>query len=97
MFLTEERILLFSLQYARRPIHIVGTPKAFGVPTIWMGLLAYCRENNKILSSVKNTIIGGSALSLSTLQEFDEVHDVNVIHAWGMTEMSSFLSYPMHE
>ena len=35
---------------------------AFGVPTIWMGLLAYCRENNKILSSVKNTIIGGSAL-----------------------------------
>ena len=61
---------------------------AFGVPTIWMGLLAYCRENNKVLSSVKNTIIGGSALSLSTLQEFDEVHDVNVIHAWGMTEMS---------
>ena len=61
---------------------------AFGVPTIWIGLLAYCRENNKILTSVKNTIIGGSALSLSTLQEFDEVHDVNVIHAWGMTEMS---------
>ena len=61
---------------------------AFGVPTIWMGLLAYCRDNNKILTSVKNTIIGGSALSLSTLQEFDEVHDVNVIHAWGMTEMS---------
>ena len=61
---------------------------AFGVPTIWMGLLAYCRDNNKILNSVKNTIIGGSALSLPTLQEFDEVHDVNVIHAWGMTEMS---------
>jgi len=61
---------------------------AFGVPTIWMGLLTYCRENNKILTSMKNTIIGGSALSLSTLQEFDEVHDVNVIQAWGMTEMS---------
>ena len=61
---------------------------AFGVPTIWMGLLAYCRDNNKVLTSVRNTIIGGSALSLPTLQEFDEVHDVNVIHAWGMTEMS---------
>ena len=61
---------------------------AFGVPTIWMGLLAYCRDNNKILDSVNNTIIGGSALSLSTLQEFDEVHNVNAIHAWGMTEMS---------
>ena len=45
-------------------------------------------HDNKILTSVKNTIIGGSALSLPTLQEFDEVHDVNVIHAWGMTEMS---------
>ena len=69
-------------------IHKEDVSLAFGVPTIWMGLLAYCRENNKILTSVKNTIIGGSALSLSTLQEFDEVHDVNVIHAWGMTEMS---------
>ena len=36
----------------------------------------------------QNTIIGGSALSLATLQEFDEVHNVNVIHAWGMTETS---------
>lgn len=60
----------------------------FGVPTVWMQLLAYCREHKKILSSVKNTIIGGSALSLAMLKEFDEVHDVNVIHAWGMTEMS---------
>jgi fatty-acyl-CoA synthase len=61
---------------------------AFGVPTIWMGLLNYCRENNKVLSSVKNTVIGGSALSLAILKEFDEVHDVNVIQGWGMTEMS---------
>ena len=61
---------------------------AFGVPTVWMGLLSYCRENNKILSSVRNTVIGGSALSLAILKEFDEVHDVNVIQGWGMTEMS---------
>ena len=61
---------------------------AFGVPTIWMGLLNYCRENNKVLSSVKNTVIGGSALSLAILKEFDEVHEVNVIQGWGMTEMS---------
>ena len=61
---------------------------AFGVPTVWMGLLSYCRDNNKILNSVKNTVIGGSALSLAILKEFDEVHDVNVIQGWGMTEMS---------
>ncbi len=61
---------------------------AFGVPTIWMGLLNYCRENNKTLTSVRNTVIGGAALSRSMLQEFDEAHDVNVIQGWGMTEMS---------
>ena len=61
---------------------------AAGVPTIWMQLLAYCRENNKKLTALKNTIIGGSALSLAILKEFDEFHDVNVVHAWGMTEMS---------
>ena len=61
---------------------------AFGVPTVWMQLLAYCRDNNKILSTVKNTIIGGSAVSLAMIKEFNEVHHVNVIHAWGMTEMS---------
>jgi len=61
---------------------------AFGVPTIWMGLLNYCRENNKTLTSVRNAVIGGSALSRSMLQEFDEAHDVNVIQGWGMTEMS---------
>jgi fatty-acyl-CoA synthase len=53
-----------------------------------MGLLAYCRDNNKILKTVRNTVIGGSALSLAILKEFDEVHDVNVIQGWGMTEMS---------
>ena len=56
---------------------------AFGVPTVWMGLLSYCRDNNKILNSVKNTVIGGSALSLAILKEFDEVHDVNVIQGLG--------------
>jgi fatty-acyl-CoA synthase len=53
-----------------------------------MGLLAYCRDNNKTLKTVRNTVIGGSALSLAILKEFDEVHDVNVIQGWGMTEMS---------
>ena len=61
---------------------------AFGVPTVWMQLLSYCRENQKLLSSVKRTIVGGSALSLPILKEFEEVHDVSVVHAWGMTEMS---------
>ena len=61
---------------------------AFGVPTVWMQLLNYCRENKKKLSCVNKTVVGGAALSLPILKEFEEKHNVTVIHAWGMTEMS---------
>ena len=61
---------------------------AFGVPTIWLGLLNYCKENNIKLESVKQTIIGGSAVPYSMIKQFDEEHDINVIQGWGMTETS---------
>jgi acyl-CoA synthetase (AMP-forming)/AMP-acid ligase II len=41
---------------------------AFGVPTIWMGLLAYCRDNNKILKTVRNTVIGGFSIITSNIK-----------------------------
>ena len=61
---------------------------AFGVPTIWLGLLNYCKENNIKLDSIKETIIGGSAVPYSMIKQFDEDHDVNVVQGWGMTETS---------
>ena len=61
---------------------------AFGVPTIWLGLLNYCKENNIKLDSIKETIIGGSAVPYSMNKQFDEDHDVNVVQGWGMTETS---------
>ena len=60
---------------------------AFGVPTIWLGLLN-CKENNIKLESIKETIIGGSAVPYSMIKQFDEDHDVNVVQGWGMTETS---------
>ena len=61
---------------------------AFGVPTIWLGLLNYCKENNIKLESVRQTIIGGSAVPYSMIKQFDEEHDINVVQGWGMTETS---------
>ena len=61
---------------------------AFGVPTIWLGLLGYCKENNIKLDTVKQTVIGGSAVPYSMIKQFDEEHDVNVVQGWGMTETS---------
>ena len=47
---------------------------AFGVPTIWLGLLNYCKENNITLDTVKQTVIGGSAVPYAMIKQFDEEH-----------------------
>lgn len=59
-----------------------------GVPTVWMGLLDYLRQQNKVLESVRNVVVGGSAAPLAMIKEFQERHDVFLMHAWGMTELS---------
>lgn len=86
------KIVMPGMQMEGQPLYELiekeNVTFAFGVPTIWMQLLGYCKENNLKLSSIKKTVIGGSALSLSLLKEFDEVHDVEVIQGWGMTETS---------
>ncbi|MFT6343901.1 MAG: fatty-acyl-CoA synthase [Paraglaciecola sp.] len=59
-----------------------------GVPTVWMMLLGYLKQNNKKFSTMKETIIGGSAVSRTMIETFRNNYGVDVIHAWGMTETS---------
>ena len=59
-----------------------------GVPTVWQGLLAYMEQNGLKFSSMKRTIIGGSACPPAMIRRFQETYGVHVLHAWGMTEMS---------
>ncbi|WP_295751741.1 3-(methylthio)propionyl-CoA ligase [Undibacterium sp.] len=59
-----------------------------GVPTIWLGLLNYVAQNNLRFSSFKRTVIGGSACPPSMMKTLRHTYGVEVIHAWGMTEMS---------
>ncbi|GAB4146015.1 MAG: 3-(methylthio)propionyl-CoA ligase [Sphingomonadales bacterium] len=61
---------------------------SLGVPTVWLGLLAYLEETGARLSSLKNVVIGGAAAPRAMIDAFERKHGVNVIHAWGMTEMS---------
>ena len=58
------------------------------VPTVWTGLLSYLDENNLKIPHLKETFIGGSAVPRSMIEKFDKDYDVQVIQAWGMTEMS---------
>ena len=58
------------------------------VPTVWLMLLQYLEEQGKKLPHLQKVIIGGSACPRSMTQKFRDDYDVEVIHAWGMTEMS---------
>jgi 3-(methylthio)propionyl---CoA ligase len=59
-----------------------------GVPTVWLGLLNYVSQNNLKFSSFKRTVIGGSACPPAMMKTFRHQYGVEVVHAWGMTEMS---------
>ena len=58
------------------------------VPTVWQMLLGYLREHNLKPGPLKRVAIGGSAIPETVLRAFEEDYGVEVIHAWGMTEMS---------
>ncbi|MDN3922873.1 3-(methylthio)propionyl-CoA ligase [Roseateles violae] len=59
-----------------------------GVPTVWLGLLNYVKANGLKFSTFKRTVIGGSACPPAMMKTLQEDYGVEVIHAWGMTEMS---------
>ena len=59
-----------------------------GVPTVWQGLLAYTDANQLKFSSMKRTVIGGSACPPAMIRKFGDEYGVTVIQGWGMTEMS---------
>ena len=59
-----------------------------GVPTVWQGLLGYVDANKLKFSTMRRTVIGGSACPPAMMRTFQEGYDVQVLHAWGMTEMS---------
>ena len=58
------------------------------VPTVWLMLLTYLQENNLKLPHLNKVIIGGSAIPEKILRAFEEEFEVDVVHAWGMTETS---------
>ncbi len=58
------------------------------VPTVWLMLLQYLEQTGKELPHLSRVIIGGSACPRAMIKTFKEKYDVDVMHAWGMTEMS---------
>ena len=61
---------------------------AAGVPTVWLMLLQYMQNEGKRLSTVERMLIGGSACPRAMIEAFERDYGIDVVHAWGMTEMS---------
>jgi fatty-acyl-CoA synthase len=59
-----------------------------GVPTVWLAVAQYLKEHNLHFSSLKRILVGGSAVPPALLRLFHEEYGVEMVHGWGMTEMS---------
>ena len=58
------------------------------VPTVWLAALQYLEQSGKTLPQLKRVLIGGAACPRSMIETFERKYGIEVIHAWGMTEMS---------
>ena len=65
-----------------------GVTVTAAVPTIWLLLLNYLKANQLKLSTLQRVIIGGSSCPRAVIETFQKDFGVQVLHAWGMTEMS---------
>jgi acyl-CoA synthetase (AMP-forming)/AMP-acid ligase II len=61
---------------------------AAGVPTVWQMMLSHMQAGKLQFSTLKRTVIGGSACPPAMITAFNDHYGVEVLHAWGMTEMS---------
>jgi fatty-acyl-CoA synthase len=65
-----------------------GVTFSAGVPTVWLGLINYALQNELKFSTFRRTVIGGSACPPAMMDTLIDQFDVQVVHGWGMTEMS---------
>ena len=61
---------------------------ATGVPTVMQGLIDHYRATRTRPATLKRVIIGGARCPERIIEEFEDVLGVEVVHGWGMTELS---------
>jgi len=74
-------------------IDAAGVTYIAGVPTVWLGLLAYLRESGNRLPAGLRGVCGGSALPPALVEAFWREHGIRIDHGWGMTELSPVGTY----
>lgn len=64
---------------------------AAGVPTIWIGLLGVLERESFDLTALRAIYCGGSAVPKALIESLQR-RNLNIVHAWGMTETSPLAS-----
>jgi fatty-acyl-CoA synthase len=65
-----------------------GVDSGWGVPTVWLGLLDEFKKRGRKPKALKQILSGGSAVPQALIDTFTRDYDLEVLHGWGMTEMS---------
>jgi fatty-acyl-CoA synthase len=60
----------------------------WGVPTVWLGLLDEMKKRGRKPEGLSRILTGGSAVARPTLETYERDYGIDIIHGWGMTEMS---------
>ena len=60
----------------------------WGVPTVWLGLLDEMKKRGRKPESLSRILTGGSAIARATLATYERDYGIDIVHGWGMTEMS---------
>ncbi|MGD9802852.1 MAG: long-chain fatty acid--CoA ligase [Hyphomicrobiaceae bacterium] len=60
----------------------------WGVPTVWLGLIEEMKKRGRKPEGLSRILTGGSAVARSTLEIYERDYKVDIVHGWGMTEMS---------
>lgn len=66
---------------------------AFGVPTVWLGLLEYMKKHHLKVPLLERLGVGGAASPRSLVKTFDTDFDVYWMPIWGMTETSPLATF----
>ena len=68
-------------------MHAEGVTHSAGVPTVWIAMFAHMDKTGMGYGNLARVIIGGSACPRAMIERFMK-DDIEVAHAWGMTETS---------
>jgi fatty-acyl-CoA synthase len=63
---------------------------AAGVPTVWLAVLDELDKTpgQRDLSALRRVVVGGAAAPQALIEAFGKRHGIQIVHAWGMTEMT---------